>query len=111
MRKYIAAVIMALASSTAQADAAAESAEYCKSISDLASSIMELRQDGVPMSRLLDGFAKVQNDYSALTKLIVIDAYERPRFDVEPYRQRAIVDFVDAHYLLCVKNEVKNGRQ
>jgi hypothetical protein len=71
---------------------------YCGMISKLSEQIMSSRQKGVSLSTAL-GIAK-----SDLIRMIVMDAWESPRYSSETVSQREIDDFRDKWHLLCLKS-------
>ena len=80
---------------------AAESGEQeinCEQYFDLGKKIMEGRQAGVPMPDMI----KIAGD-NAFFRAMVITAYERGRYSTEKYQNRAISDFANEIYMVCVK--------
>lgn len=82
-----------------------ENKDFCTYIYDAANQIMSARQSGVPMPKLMQiirksGGQKIDED-------MVTEAYEVSRFSTEEYAKRAISDFSDAWYLLCIKANKK----
>ncbi|SDY98096.1 hypothetical protein [Nitrosomonas sp. Nm33] len=80
----------------------------CEVASAYATAIMESRQAGVAMSRLME-LTKEEGpkDDQSLIEMIIIDAYDRPRYSTEPMQQRAMEEFRDDTYLKCVKTNKK----
>lgn len=74
--------------------------DICKKWSELASSVMELRQKGVPMTALM------ATDNETIKK-IVIDAYSEPRLSTSKYQKEAIDDFANKYALECYKSKNK----
>ena len=64
---------------------------------ELAATIMELRQEGVNM-----GSAMSVTD-NELARMLVIAAYDTPRFSTESYKQQAIQDFANEVMMVCYK--------
>lgn len=60
----------------------------CKSIEELAYVIMQARQSGRTMSSLME----IAGD-DAITRAIVIDAYNVPRYATDRVRKEEIIDF------------------
>ena len=81
-----------------------ELSSRCKSMSELSKIIMQKRQDGVPMSEMME---KVVNTSTQplrdLIRLLVISAYEKPRFNTPEIQQKTILDFENESYLTCTK--------
>lgn len=76
----------------------------CKSMSELARIIMQKRQDGVPMSEIVE---KVVNTtpqpLQEVLRLTVISAYDKPRYNTPEIQQKTILDFENESYLTCTK--------
>lgn len=81
-----------------------ELSSRCKSMSELARIIMQKRQDGVPMSEIVE---KVVNTtpqpLQEVLRLTVISAYDKPRFNTPEIQQKTILDFENEAYLTCTK--------
>lgn len=75
----------------------------CRSLSDLAGSIMKSRQSGVPMTRAMGITDDIElPSFKELVRSFVIQAYKEPHYQSEKYKQRAIVSFSDNIYLECL---------
>lgn len=76
----------------------------CKSAAELAHSIMTGRQNGVPMSKMME-VESAMDDRAAgkVTRLMVISAYDRPRYSSPEYIEREIQDFENEMYLQCIQ--------
>ncbi len=72
--------------------------ERCDSISTLAGSIMEARQEGIAMSNAM----KIA-DGNKLAELMVAGAFDTPRYGTADYKKRTIEEFRDSWYLKCTK--------
>lgn len=70
---------------------------FCKSLGELAYGIMELRQEGLPMSMVMG----ISED--KLVQGMVMDAYNRPRFSTDSYKQEAMENFRNDVEALCYK--------
>ena len=68
----------------------------CALVGDVAQSIMEERQSGVPMSDAM----RVAGDNEAL-RAMVVAAYSYPRFSSDSYRKEAATDFRNEIELIC----------
>jgi soluble P-type ATPase len=100
----VAMAILAALSTTASAELT-----ECKSHSYLAGEVMNSRQSGQQMAAVID-IVKAEADNSRLVQLaqlIVVDAYESPRFSTENYKARAISEFKNKWYLRCFKAQNK----
>lgn len=77
---------------------------FCKVISTSAKLIMEYRQSGKPMSKLID----LANEQPSILKdtfiNITVKAYEIPRFSTDEAKRKTVEDFVNDVYLDCLKN-------
>lgn len=68
----------------------------CAEIGSLAHTIMEARQSGTPMSRVME----ILEDFPAAPPL-VIAAYGTPRFSTKSYQAEAASDFRNEVEVLC----------
>lgn len=74
----------------------------CVSVGEFAGKVMQIRQNGVKMSEIVN---RLGHDNPLLS--IVIDAYDTPRFRTEDYKEAAITKFENKYYMECVKYERK----
>lgn len=72
--------------------------EKCKASYTIAEKIMEARQHGVPLPRMIE-IAEGDALFMALTR----QAYETPRFSSESYKRNKIQDFANEIYLICLR--------
>lgn len=72
----------------------------CGDIADIAKSIMEARQSGVPVRDVLG----VIGDVTPLIDVVMI-AYNQPRQDTAAKRERAVQDFEDTFYIKCLERK------
>lgn len=72
----------------------------CTSVSTTAAEIMKARQNGVPMSKLIEIFKK---DDAAIFRRLTISAYESPRYSTESIQEKSIQDFENKAFLDCYK--------
>ncbi len=72
--------------------------ETCASIGNFAETVMENRQAGVSMAKMME-----LTDTELLQE-IIINAYSSPRYSVERNQKREVADFRDRWYLECVRN-------
>ena len=81
----------------------------CDSIIKVAESIMRNRQNGISIAKSLEVVSSVRDGtpaneaVSALTKQIVIQAYEAPSFSTEIYKDDAVREFGAKQYLACMR--------
>lgn len=81
---------------------------FCKQKSNLAMQIMHSRQIGVPITKLLEVFAKDFNnddvkDIAKLGSVLVEWAYTKPRYDSKEFQNNAVSDFGTEVYFQCMK--------
>lgn len=79
----------------------------CELYSQLAETIMTSRQAGVPMANQMK-IAKGENGSDVMVQLI-INAYDKPRYNTEDMQQKSIENYRDDIYLACVK-ELKDKK-
>jgi len=75
----------------------AQEEDPCIIWGELAATIMELRQGGVNMGTAMNA---TDNE---LARMLLIAAYETPRFSTEGYKQQAIEDFANEVMMACYK--------
>lgn len=101
LKKYLLAISLTVLSSSLMAEEMAsnsmENEEYCEAISRLSEGIMKSRQAGVSLSDSL-GIAQTE-----VTRMIVLDAWESPRYSTKSVIQREVDDFRDKWHLGCLK--------
>lgn len=95
MKNLIIATTLTLASASSFAY------ERCEYISEVATVLMENRQLGASMAKMMEIMVKDESD--VLYKEMVIKAYEVPQYQVAKNQQREINDFANNWYLACVK--------
>lgn len=80
-----------------------ENIKTCKFYESLAEIIMDARQKGAPMSGLYekDYGSKEKND---ITRGLIKEAYEIPRFNSEKSKKNAVLDFKNEKFGICIKN-------
>ena len=83
------AILMAL-STTASAD-------RCKGVADLAEAMMNARQEGVPMQAVMAGAT------TPIHEIMVVEAYEAPRYTTKEFQKRETQNFSDKWYMSCYK--------
>lgn len=73
----------------------------CETFGRLAEAIMQARQEGVPLQRLMQG-----NEYgpSELEKSLLMEAYSLPRFHSDEGKKRAVVEYQNSIYLECLRS-------
>ena len=79
--------------------------QVCSMFSGLAKQMMTARQNGASMEEMMEVATNSGNDaVNQITKAMVIEAYEIPRFSLPENKQNAINDFADHIYLTCIKS-------
>lgn len=79
-----------------------QSERLCEGIGQAARSIMEGRQNGVSMIKLMS-VADNAGELAPLLKNLVQDAYDSPRYETQEMKKRAAQDFEDKVYATCLK--------
>lgn len=81
----------------------------CESVIEMSENIMRNRLNGVSIAKSLEAVNSIKDGTPAneavsnLAKQIVIEAYERPSFSTESYKNDAIREFGAKQYLTCIK--------
>jgi hypothetical protein len=97
MKKAMLALLITLASNAALADLTDEERTFCSALSDLSQTVMTKRQDGLQMAELM----RIA-DGNPVVELLIISAYEEPRWSVPRNRTEAIENFQNEQYLTCI---------
>ena len=77
--------------------------ELCTAIGDAAENVMTTRQNGVPLSQVLE--AATQPDMPSFAPVMVLKAYEKPLYNTEQYRLQAISDYREVWEMACYKQQ------
>lgn len=80
----------------------AEDVDVCPSVGDAAEAVMEARQSGVDMSKMM-AVARADKSIEAMLVAMVIAAYDQPRMSVPKNQTRSIEDFKNTALLACYK--------
>jgi hypothetical protein len=85
--------------------APAAASEMCADLSQTAQSIMKARQNGHPITTVMEIMERsASNEVSArLFRKIVIQAYEEPNYATNKLKIMAITDLGDSVYLQCIR--------
>lgn len=81
----------------------------CESVIEMSENIMRNRLNGVSIAKSLEAVNSIKDGTPAneavsnLAKQIVIEAYERPSFSTESYKNDAIREFGAKQYLTCMR--------
>jgi len=90
-------ILVLLFSVNTQAD------EACEGLSYLAEVVMTQRQANRDVSELYS-IAKAEPDISEIAIALIIDAYDSPLYSTESNKQRAIREFKNDIFILCLNN-------
>ena len=94
----------------ATAPAIAQDDDYCRRFARLAGSVMDARQSGADISEMLDHaseYAETNPRIVELNRVLVLTAFETPRFRTEKNQKRAISEFRNAMHLNCLKDNLE----
>ena len=75
---------------------------FCERVASLTSSIMEARQNGLG---LVDAVKLAKGD--EMIKMFILDAYDTPRMHSETSKTRAVTEFSNKGYALCLRSKAK----
>jgi hypothetical protein len=79
-----------------------EDLEECKDMAEIARSMMDLRQRGVSMSRLMEVASNEEDPYwKGVFQYLVEQAFQRQRYDSLESRALAVSEFEDVAYMGC----------
>lgn len=98
MKKLIAAAIALAACAPAVASEELNSKDHCAQIHEVAEVVMEARQKGMPMPRLMS-----LSEGDALFESLVLEAYAAPRMSAPRNQQDLVNEFANDTYLQCMK--------
>lgn len=99
MKKYVFLAALLLPAVAAAEANGKDWQETCNQWSELAETVMSSRQSGVAMSKMMG-----LTDGDKTFETMIIEAYDKPRFNGDKFQQRAISDFRDEWYSICVKS-------
>lgn len=85
----------------------------CKTLSETAETIMTKRQNGVDAYELVDAGEKLRsknpskelNKVTSLGRNFIIEAYSKPLFSTEEYKQKAIYEFKNDKFIECLQKD------
>lgn len=108
MKKLLAAVLLALPFTVQAEDI---SMQLCKPVHKLSETIMEGRQKGASMVVMLEMAEAVESEnLKNLAISIVEEAYESNRYVTEEMQRRAIQDFGNDMFMVCMEASKGNGK-
>jgi hypothetical protein len=85
------------------AQAPVETPQACAVVGDLAEAIMDRRQEGLAMSRVMTVVPADEGPARTLVLAMVQDAYDTPRFSTPANQRRAAQDFRNAMEAECFR--------
>ena len=100
MKKHIFGLALLAASATTWADPGS-----CENTGIIAAKIMEARQLGIPISKLLQAVE------GKAAEAMVHQAFDVSRFQTDEYQQKAIRDFREKWEVTCYKVESSGARR
>lgn len=80
-----------------------KSPENCNSTAKMAGTIMQARQAGMDMGKVLETSSSSEA-FASKVRDLVVAAYESPRYSTEKNKARAVEDFRNDAYLACMKS-------
>ena len=80
-----------------------ETLSYCKTLSEMAGSIMKNRQDEMHMAEMMKVATGGEPDLDELGAVIIKDAYSTSAFSTEDNQKNAVNEFKEKWFSLCVK--------
>ena len=98
MKNLLTSIALTLALATsAQAD-------QCQDAGDLAEAVMTARQNGAPISQLME----IANGQEIIVKMVLM-AYGEPRYSTDEFQSRAIEDFRNLWETGCYQAMTEQG--
>lgn len=88
----------------------AKALAFCKDFERAAEKIMTARQDGMAMSEMMEAASEMEEAYSDIAKTMVVEAYSKPLYRTEDFKRRAISEFANDSYLVCIKELRKSEK-
>lgn len=77
----------------------------CDPYAALAREIMQNRQAGIPMRKVMEVVGKTPE--TAYVRTLVVEAYDQPAYVTEPHQARAVTEFENKAYSACIKGQVR----
>ena len=105
MKNLLAAAALMTITLVSPASANAES-EFCPTVANMAVSLMEARQAGVPLLDLLTALEAFTGTAGKMANRMALEAYEQPLYSTESYQQESITEFGNAMLLSCLKGNL-----
>lgn len=77
--------------------------EWCAQVAELAAALMLLRQVGGSLQQGLNVAGDPDDPAHGITRMIVLDAWEQPRYSTGAVQQTVIGTFRDDWHLACIR--------
>ena len=85
--------------------ASGDDAQICNEIADIAATVMQQRQDGVPIETQERIALEFEGDSKDVYELIVEDAYDQLLLNTDLGKQQIVDDFRKHYFELCMNEE------
>lgn len=95
-------IVMLAAGSAGAGEGDKTQEEICANVATYAETLMDARHKGVPMQKLIE-IAAENVAGAKISRTMIIDAYESPRFTTPEIVRQSVEDFRDRWYLRCIK--------
>ena len=103
MKKVLLVAVLAFAvAQPVQATTREEAQKICGAVSEIAEVIMDARQKGVPIQRMIDLMADA-GEYQDLAYELILEAYDYPHIGTDRLVNDVIREFKTKTYLSCVR--------
>jgi len=95
MRKLMIVIVLSVFSIGASAQQVS-----CEKMHEVASMIMEVRQQGVPITEIIKATSSSPSFHA-----LIREAYKKPLYNTTTYKEEAINEFANSVYLICMESE------
>lgn len=109
MKNYLVLTLIFLSSNLFANEVTQSQEQNCRGAMAMAEAAMTLRQNGVKLPTVLENNEKMLTSgkstpkEASLMKMIVRDAYSKPKYTTEDYKQESINEFSANYYLACME--------
>jgi hypothetical protein len=107
MKKYIPIALLLSATIVYAEDKPATYEEICAVAEEVSRAAMDARQAGVPLKNILKIFPAERDSAENMFYYITLLAYNRPRYETESVKEKAINDFADYVYIECLNHKLR----
>ena len=76
---------------------------FCRKIAELAQGVMEARQEGVPIIKMLEVSDSAEGRPQSISKYLVKQAFRSPKYSGDEMKQETATEFAAQQYLICVQ--------